>query len=232
MYQVRQIIQLAAARLGVVNLGSNLDFDSSNMMLDIFKITTDEMSIRFLNYRQYDKTVAGKTVITLGTDTSTSTSGDIAEKPATIDKIIVKIGTINYEQFIKPYSEYFTLPYTNVNSIPTTVYVRNDYPLDYLYFYPGFAMAGLVQVLGRSYLLSENITLNDYVDIQREYISALVLQLALKCAGYFGVTADQGLVIDAANALKHIKQNEIVRNMPTMKNDLIGRVGFNVYAGM
>lgn len=232
MYQVRQIIKLAASRLGVLNIGSNLDGTESQIVLDIFRMTLDEMSVRYLNYRQYDKTTPAKTMITIGSDTTLATSGDILEKPATIDKVILTIGNINYPQIIKPYSEYFTLPYQIVNAIPNTVYIRNDYPLDYLYFYPGITIPGTIRILGRSYLLKDDLTLDDYVDLQREYISAVVLQLALKSAGYFGAVPDQSLVIDAANALKHIKQKELIRNMPTLKNDMSGNYNFNFYAGI
>jgi hypothetical protein len=232
MLQVRQIINLAAKRIGAINYGENLDSFSSQTILDIFRIMLDEFSIRTLNYKQYDYTITAKNPIIIGLDEQTSTSGDILERPAKIDEVIVKIGLINYPQVIKNYEEYRKLPITNVNAIPTTCYIQSNFPFYYLYFFPGFGQSSQVQILGRSYLTDENIELNDYLELPREYSIGLMSNLALRIAPFFGVPSDQSLIIEGSSGLKHIKQLELVRSMKTLNNDFVGQRGFNYLTGM
>lgn len=229
MIQVRKLVERAATRLGVVNFGEPLDTFSSNVFLEILQMVLDELSIRTLNYKNYDYTVSASNPLVIGY--SETVSGNIIEKPALIHEVIVKIGNINYPQNIKPYEEYQKIPIRNVNAIPNSVYIKYDEPFNTLYFFPGFGMDALVQILGRSYLTSDFLTLNDYIDLPREYVLGIYTNLALKAAGHFGVTPDQSLVIEASSGLKHIRQNQLLRTIPTLGSDLGGKFGFNFYSG-
>lgn len=232
MYQVRKILTLAASRLGAINYGENLDQNSSQTLLDILQMMMDEFSIRTLNYKQYDQTVTAKNEILIGTDTITSTSGDILERPAEIKEVIVKIGQLNYPQVLKTYEEYRQIPMVNVNAIPNICYIRYDFPFITLNFFPGFGQSASVQVIGRSYITVSDLEVNDYMEVKREFIQGVVSNLALRSAGFFGIPVDQSLVIEASSALKHIKQRQLIESMSTLKNDLYGDRGYNFYSGM
>ena len=229
MIQVRKLVERAATRLGVINFGEPLDTYSSDVFLDILQMVVDELSIRSLNYKNYDYTVSASNPLILGN--SLTVSGNIVEKPALINSVIVKVGQINYPQVIKPYEEYRKIPLTNVNGIPQTVFIKYDEPFVTLYFFPGFGMTSQVQILGRSYLTTDSLTLNDYIDIPREYELGIYTNLALKASGHFGVTPDQALVIEASSGLKHIRQNQLLRTIPTLESDIGGKFGFNWYSG-
>lgn len=232
MIQIRKVIEMAAARIGAVNFGEPIDAFTSQLLLENFRYVLQEMSIRSFNYKQYNKSCAGKNEILIGVDSTTSTSGDIIERPATISDVIVNINGVNYPQYIKPFEDYYTISIPNVNAIPREVYISYTKPFIILKFYPGFGGSGTVQVLGRSYLVTEDATINDYLDVPSEYHLGLVTNLALKSAGYFGLTPDQSLIIEASSALKHITQDQIVKNIPTPKQDLqITFPAFNAYSG-
>lgn len=216
--QIREILTLAASRLGAVNFGENLDASTSDLLLKILKMTLSEFSIRALNYKHYEQTISGKNPIIIGFDPITSTSGDILEKPAKIEKIIYEMGNINYPLEIRPYEDYRELPLNNVASIPTNAYIDYDYPFIKIYTFPN-ATTNLIRILGKSYLISNEMTQNDYLEIPEEMLEGVVCNLALKSAGYFGITASQSLIIEASSGLKHIKQLQLMRNRTPLKND-------------
>ena len=229
MIQVRKLVERAATRLGVINFGEPLDTFSSDVFLDILQMVVDELSIRTLNYKNYDYTVSASNPLILGN--SLTVSGNIVEKPALINSVIVKVGQINYPQVIKPYEEYRKIPLPETRGLPTECFIKYDEPFVTLYFFPGFGMTSQVQILGRSYLTTDSLTLNDYIDIPREYELGIYTNLALKAAGHFGVTPDQALVIEASSGLKHIRQNQLLRTIPTLESDIGGKFGFNWYSG-
>ena len=217
--QIREILKLAAERLGAVNFGENLDTASSDLLLKVLKMTLSEFSIRAMNYKHYEQTISGKNPIIIGFDPITSTSGDILEKPAKIEKIIYEMGNINYPLEIRPYEDYRELALNNVASIPTNAYIDYDYPFIKIYTFPN-ATTNVIRILGKSYLISNEMTQNDYLEIPDEMLSGVVYNLALKASGFFGINPSQSLVIEASSGLKHIKQLQLMRNRTPMKNDL------------
>lgn len=230
MVKISEIIDMAASRIGLINVGEALDAANSTRMLYLLKFTLDEMSIRFFGAKAYEKVIPGKQIITIGTD-SLGVSGDIAERPSSIDAVTVIVNNVKYPQNIKSYSDYLKIPYTNVNAIPNAVYLREDYPYIELYFYPGFGITGEVQILGKSYMTSEDLTFSDYLELPREYMMGVMSKLALKAAPHFSMTPDQSLVIEASSGEKHIKQKLLSEQMVSLDNDFIGQRGFNMITG-
>lgn len=230
MIKISQIIDMAASRIGLINSGEALSPADSTLMLNLLKFTLDEMSIRFFGAIAYEKQIVGKSLITIGTD-SLGVSGDIAERPASIDAITVTVGNINYSQSIKSYSDFLKIPMTNVNAIPNCVYLREDFPFIELNFYPGFGVTGLVTIFGKSYMTSEDLSFSDYLELPREYMLGIVAKLAIKSAPHFAYTPDQSLVIEASSGEKHIKQKLLVEQMNTLNNDFVGQRGFNYLSG-
>jgi hypothetical protein len=232
MLQIYDIIHQAAARNGVVNLGQALDNESSTIMFNNYKMMLDEFSIRSVNYSPYDYIVSASNLITIGTDTTNNISGTIPTLPAEIKEVVAIINGINYKLAIKKYEDYRAIPITPLNAIPEAVYILYNFPFITLYFYPGFNQSAFVRVYGRSYLISENPTINDYTNLPREFNQFLVSQLALKSAPYFGVAPSPGLITEANDALKHLKERELMREMSTLRNDIGGEGGFNYLSGL
>lgn len=230
MIQVRKIITLAASRLGVINYGENLDAKSSQTILDILQMLFDEMSIRTINYKHYEETFTGKTPLIIGIDRINSVSGDILERPAMIESVIYSQGNINYPLTIHPYPEFRELSLNNISSIPNAAYIDYDEPFIRIFTFPN-AVAGTLRVIGRSYLTSYNLTVNDYIDLPREYHLGIMSNLALKIAGFFGTPIDQSLIIEASAGLKHIKQRQLMQNRKQLKNDLTHSQSPTVYMG-
>lgn len=234
MLQCRKLIYLALSKIGAINFGENPDTATANIALDNLNLLLDEWSIRFNNYKLFAEIETAKSPITLGTDYSNPLApivGDISARPAQITDVIVKIGLINYPQSIKPFAEYNRLPITNINAIPTTVYIDYGFPFITMNFFPNFSTPAIVQVIGKSYHTNDELELNDYVDIPREWNSAIVSNLALRLAPTFGITAGQDLVVQASADLKHLKQRQLIESMRTIDNDFTGKQGFNIIAG-
>lgn len=233
MLQTRQIITMALSRIGAINFGENPDTSTSDIALQVLRVMLDEFDIRYSNFKLYNHLTTAKNIITLGTDESNillPISGDIADRPSIISEVVAKIGSINYPLSIKPYREYNNLPITNINAIPTTVYIDYGFPYVSLYFFPGFGMSAQVLITGRGYT-TDTLTLNDYIEYPREWSAAILSQLALRLAPYFGVPTSQDLIIQASSDLKHVKQLAFGRNIGTLNCDMTGRTGFNVLAG-
>lgn len=235
MIQVRKLCNLALAKIGAYQFGESPDTSTSEIVVDNLKLMLDEWDIRYANFKNYYATTSTKNIITLGTDTTDILNpivGDISARPAQITDVVVQIGSINFPQSIKPFSEYNELRVQNVAAIPTTVYIDYNFPFVSLYFYPLFGSNGIIKIIGRSYTTSEDLYLNDYIQFPREWQSAIVSNLALRIAPSFGITADQGLIIQASSDLKHIKQRQIVEQMRTINSDFKGDKGFNLIAGI
>lgn len=235
MIQVRKIVNLALAKIGVFQFGEQPDTATSEIVVDNLKLLLDEWDIRFSNYKQYYQTTTSKNIITLGTnnlDPLNPVVGDISARPAQITDVVVQIGSVNFPLSIKPFSEYNELRVQNINAIPTTVYIDYNSPFITMYFFPGFGSQGIIKIIGRSYNTSEELYLNDYIDFPREWQSAMVSNLALRIAPTFGVMAGQDLVVQASSDLKHIKQRQLVESMRTLNSDFGSRKSFNLLAGM
>jgi len=228
--QIREILLLAAERLGAVNFGENLDNNTSNLLLRLLKMTLAELSIRPLNFKHYEKVIASKNPILIGYDQITSTSGDILERPAKIESIVYEMGAINYPLELRPYEEYRELSLNNAASIPTNAYIEYDFPFIKIYTFPN-AVSNSIRILGKSYLISESMTINDYLEVPEEMLQGVVTNLALKASGYFGISASQSLIIEASSGLKHIKQLNLLRNRRPLKNDIDDSSSSTIFMG-
>ena len=231
MLYIRDICNLAAARVGVLTLGQNLDPDTGNLIFNIFNPMIDEFSIRSINYHPYDYTVSASNPIILGTDINTGISGNIPTLPAEIREVIAIINNVNYKLNMKRFDEYISIPIL-LNAIPEAVYIKYDFPFMTLNFFPGFNQNAFVRILGRSYLTSETLTINDYTNLPREFNQFLVSQLALRISPYFGFSAAPGLIIEANDALKHLKERELLRTLTPLQNDMGNYGGFDYMTGL
>lgn len=231
MKKISEIIDLVSGRIGVKQSGEALDPDDANTILQVLKFTMDELSIRWFGSKLYEKEIAGKSVITIGTD-DTGVPGDIADRPSKIDSVIVTVGSIHYPMLLKTYDDFLKIPVTNVAAIPNAVYLREDYPYISLHFFPQIGVTSTVKILGKGYMTEDDLSYSDFLDVPREYIEAVVAKVALKVAPYFMMTPDQSLIIDASSGEKHIKAKMLVERMNSLQNDFQSfRGGFNPITG-
>lgn len=231
MNKISEIIDLVAGRIGVIQTGEALNADDSSKILQVLKYTLDEMSVRWFGAKLYEKTLPGKSVITIGTD-ELGVPGDIAERPSKIDSVTVTFGNIDYPLFIKTYEDYLKIPAKNVKAIPNAVYMREDFPYISLYFFPDVGVESTVKITGKGYMTDEDLDYSDYLNVPREYIQGIVTKTALKSCPYFGFTPDQSLVIEASSGEKHIKAKLLVERMNSLQNDFQSiRGGFNPLTG-
>lgn len=222
MIQARTIIYQALAKIGAINYSENPDTNTANVALQELRSIVDMWSIRAINYKDYNETTSAKNHITLGTDNSNilvPVPGDLPERPASISNIFITLNGIIYEMKIKTLAEWYENPIQNIAAIPTTVYVHEDFPYTVLDFYPQFSQTGTVRIMGQSYMLDEDIQLNTYCSWPREYNAALISNLALRLAPYFGILAGQDLVAQAASDYKHISQKIFGSSIPRAGSD-------------
>lgn len=235
MIQLRKIVNLALSRIGAINFSENPDTATSDVCVDTFRMMMDEFDIRFSNDKLYNITTSAKNILTLGTDASDPLNilyGDVSARPASITEVFYQQGSINFPINIHPYSDYNFIRVTNVAAIPTDVFVDYGFPYVTLNFYPQIGSAGFIKIIGKSYRTNEDIYLNDYVSVPREWNAAIVSNLALRLAPTFGIPVSPALTIQAASDLKHIKQLQIVEQMQTLRSDLTQQRRFNPIAGM
>lgn len=228
MEQVRTIITDAMSKIGAINFGENPDSDSASLCLRQLKKILSEFSIRFRNYKQYDYSVSASSIITLGTDTSNillPISGNIAERPATITNVNYITGNITYPLSVKTHEEYSQIALKQILGIPDTAYIEYGFPYVTLYVFPIPSMGGTVQIIGKSYMAPEDLQINSYLEIPREYDAMVESTLALRIAPYFGVTAGQDLIAQAASDQKHVAQMNFARSITTCKSDFTNNNG-------
>lgn len=218
MIIVSKYIDLAASRVGIINGGEPLDPASSTLILEILKHTLDEMSIQYYCAKMYDKTIAGKNPITLG-----SLTADIVDRPAKIDVVQIERSGIKYKLSLKNYSEYLSLSTPNYQGLPQVCFIKDDADLITLNFYPQISTSDVVNIVGKDYMTPDDLTFSDYIEVPREFTTGIVSTLALKIAPHFGLTVDNGLIIEASSGLKHIKAKMMAEFlMQSPQNDYNG----------
>lgn len=232
------VIQKALRVTGVVGLGDPIDPLVAQEALMLLNAMRCEMSLNVKNYKLYDKTysaTANKQFITLGTDGLIP--GDIPVRPNDITNIVIINGqpgssNNNFPIEIRPYSDYRNLVVQNIYAVPQIAYIDNEYPLQHVYLYPGLSSGWSIRVIGSSYMTEyENIG-DAFID-PPEYFNALYLNLALRLAPLYGAAAGEGIVQQAAGALKHIKHHMLTTRMGIMPNGLMNQGnGINFMSGM
>ena len=115
---------------GVIAYGESIDPAIAKTGLQMLNAIRAEWSGKYINYKKYDKTYttsANTPVVTLGS--SLTVSGNILERPAQIDEVIVTFGTNNYKIPVKSYEEYRQLTITNIFSLPAAAYIDTEYQI-------------------------------------------------------------------------------------------------------
>lgn len=222
MIQVNEIVKQALATINVFGYQENPDINSVNLVINQLKYMMDEWSIRYFTYKKFEAVVSAANGITLGTDTTNPLlpiSGTYAERPASISQITFESGGINYQLALKTYEEYRNVPMQNVNGIPDSAYILYDMPYVTIYFYPLFGVAGNIRIIGRDYMLDDDIVGSSWIDIPREFVSGIIANLALQIAPYFGVTPPQDLVIRSSTYVRHIKHSQLMKNVKRVQSD-------------
>lgn len=233
MIQIRNIVNSSMAAINVFGYGENADPNSSKICIDNLRYMLNELAIRYFSYKKFECELPAKQGITLGTDRTNPllpVSGDYPERPADINKVFYTLNGHNYPLIIKTYDEFRENRYTNIYGIADVVYIDYRYPYTTLYFYP-IPQGGTIRVLGNSYIMTSDSNLNDYLPIPEEFEGAIVSNLTLRIAPYFGVTPQQDLIIRASADLKHIKEMYRMRNLERLENDLLPRSTFDYRTG-
>jgi hypothetical protein len=236
-YTVNDVLTQALQSVGAVSFGEAIEpavYQSSLLQLNSL---LSKWSNNYMNYNTFDNTIMVKTntaVINMGLaingELPVPTSGDILERPATIDQVDIIMGTLTFQVPIKSYSEYTNLPIKNVVSIPQACYFIEGMPFNQLWFFPMVPAGYSIRVVGKSYFdFYQSIA--DLVVLPPEYIEALIYNLALHLSPMFGQNPSEGLITMANSAMKHIKQRNVINNIPRLKNDFSNAGSFNFWAG-
>lgn len=219
---------------GVIAYGESIDPHIVKTGLQMLNAIRAEWSGKYINYKKYDKTYttsANTSVVTLGS--SLTESGNILERPAQIDEVIVTFGTNNYKIPVKSYEEYRQLTITDIFSLPAAAYIDTEYPIQNVYLFPGLAVGYSIRIMGLSYLTEYELIVDPYID-PPEMFQCLIYALALKLAPMFGT--DPNTMINEqqklSSSLKPLKTHNFRTRMQRAKNDLNGASGgFNFLAG-
>lgn len=233
------IVHKALRVTGVVGLGDSVDPLVSQEALMLLNALRAEWSLNVKNYAKYDQTytaTGNKQFITLGTS-ALGVPGDIATRPNDITDIVIINGTPgsannNFPIEIRPYTDYRNLVVQNIFAVPQIAYIDNEYPLQNIYLYPGLSSGWSIRVMGNRYMTEyENIG-DRFID-PPEYFDALYLNLALRLAPLYGAQLNDGVVQQAAGALKHIKHHMLMTRMGIMANGLRNQgTGINFMSGL
>lgn len=235
------VIHAALRVCGVVGLGDSVDPLVSQEALRILNGYRAEISLNVKNYAKYDETytaTTNKQFITLGTQIAGGVvPGDIAIRPNEITNIVVINGTPgssnnNFPIEIRPYTDYRNLVVQNIYAVPQIAYIDNEYPYQNVYLYPGLSSGWSIRVMGTRYMTEyENIG-DPFID-PPEYFDALYLNLALRLAPLYGAQLNEGVVQQAASAMKHIKHHMLMSRIGIMPNGLMNQgTGVNFMSGL
>lgn len=223
------LVYLALREIGIASLGDTVAADISQEALLVLNTIRAEWSISSKSYRVFDQTyfpTTNMTNITLGTNGAIV--GNIPTRPHDISQITIIYGGINQLIDILPYSEYRTISVPNIYSIPEAAYIDNQYPIQNVYLFPGIASGYGIRVIGTEYFSEYEHVSDPYID-PPEYFSALYLTLALRLAPKYGVEVQQGTIIQANSAMKHIKTKLTLAQLKPMDIDNGG--GFSMWTG-
>lgn len=233
---VYDIIYNALQVCGVISYGESIDSAINKTALQLLNGIRAEWSGKYINYKRFDQVFTAPTnqySVSLGH--SLTVSGDILERPQSIEQVTVIFGTNNYEIPIKSVEEYRQLTITNIFSLPSGAYLDNEYPIQNIYLFPGLAVGYKIRVMGRAYLTEYEHSSDTYID-PPELFQCFIYALALKLGPMFGTDplSMQNVFQMLSSALKPMKSNNFVNKMKRAKNDL-GRGGlggsFNLLSG-
>lgn len=228
MEKISKILDKAASKLGMVNAGEALRPEDANLFLDQLKYNLYEMSIRFFGAKCYDYTVSAKNPLTLGS--TISVSGDILERPALIEAVQIIRGDLKYNLPIRSYKDFLDIKFEFSNgSVPSVCYLKDDHDLYTLYFHPQLTSGDLVHIYGRSYIVTEDLSYSDYLEVPNEYLKGIILHLAASLENDYGTTQTTGpnsLYNQGQSALKHIRDKMLLEKLTTPKNSLGNSRGF------
>ena len=224
MEKISKILDKAASKLGVINAGEALRPEDAQVFLDQLKYNLFEMSIRWFGAKVYDYTVSAKNPLTLGS--TISVSGDILERPALIENVQIIRGNLKYNLPIRTYKDFLDIKYDfSSGAIPSVCYLKNDFDLYTLYFHPQITSGDFVHIYGRSYIVTEDLTYSDYLEVPNEYLKAIILHLAASLEDDYGTSKTTGpnsLYNQGQSALKHIKDKMLIEKLITPKNNYMG----------
>lgn len=220
---------------GAISFGEFIDPNMAKQALQMLNGLRAEWSGKYINYKKYDKTYTtseNKQFISLGS--STTVSGDILERPASIEEVVIMFGTNNYQIPVKSYEEYRQLTIQNIYNLPAAAYLDTEYPLQNVYLYPGLASGYSIRIMGHSYLPEYENVSDSYID-PPEMFQCLALALALKTAPKFGTDPNSLVNVQQMlnSALKPLKATNFKNGMHRAKNDLFGSSGsMNFFSGV
>lgn len=236
-YSVFEIIQQALLNVGAISFGESVEAAVSQTALMQMNNILRKWSNSYMNYKSYDRTVYPinqTAVITMGMAVNgeypSPTSGDIDERPASIDQVDILMGQLTFPVAIKTYSEYTKIPLKNVTSIPSACYFREGMPFDELWFYPQIPASYGVRIVGKAYL-PQFTNIAQAVIMPPEYVEALIYTLASHLAPVFGQNAPEGIIMMMNSALKHIKQRNTLNAIPRLTNDFSSNNARNFWSG-
>lgn len=223
MEKISKILDKAASKLGVINAGEALRPEDAQVFLDQLKYNLYEMSIRWFGAKVYDYTIPGKNPITLGHSQDLTVIGDISARPALIENVQIIRGDLKYNLPIRTYKDFLDIKFDfSSGAIPSVCYLKNDFDLYTLYFHPQITSGDFVHVYGRSYIVTEDLTYSDYLEVPNEYLKAIILHLASSLEDDYGTSKTTGpnsLYNQGQSALKHIKDKMLLEKLITPKNN-------------
>lgn len=206
--KVNDILVQAANEIGIASAGNELGPDDAPVLLFSLNAIRNKWALELQNNRLFDKTYQAVTitdVVTMGE------GGNITERPAVIDQITIVQGALNWPIPILTLEEYRTISVPATGGIPCGAYVDTEL-LQSVHLFPTMQPGWSIRVVGKAYPIQYTNIANNCVDLP-EMHNALVLNVAVDCASKFGQAAGEGLQMRAHSAIKHVRNNQFLRNM-------------------
>jgi hypothetical protein len=169
--------------------------------------------------------VPGDGTYTLGT------AGDLANRPMSIERAIIRDGTTDYPLNVRTADEYAVVSDKSVQStLPSDIYDDGGFPLRTLTLYPiPSAANGLILFVKRQ--LTSIATLNTSISLPPGYDRAIAYNLAIDMAPEYGKAVPDVVGMVAVESKASLKRTNHKPKFLRADAALISGGGFNIQSG-
>lgn len=185
MATVRDVVTDALFANGALGQGESLDATDGALVLRAFTRMLGTWANE--NITVYT-TSEGTMTLVAGTATYATTSLSTG-RPVSVQNMFLRLNSVDYQVDLIGEEEYDAIPYKTSSGLPLVCLYEASYPNGSFTFYPVPSEAYVAHVKARYPLISGTITLETSVSLPPGYEAALVDNLAVYVAPFFGLQA-------------------------------------------
>lgn len=225
---VNDILTQAGNLIGIASAGNELGPDDARVLLIELNAIRNRWALELQNFGVFDHLFTASAV----TDSVTmGVGGDIPERPAVLDQVVVNSGALNWPIPLLTLEEYRQISVPATGGVPSGAYADTGYPLQTIRLFPTMQPGWGIRVMGKAYPTEYTNIANPVVDAP-ELHQALILNLAVDAAPMFGQVIAEGVQQRAHATLKHVRNNNFVRNMKAPRGGIFDSSGGgNIWGG-